>query len=519
MTSKKESQLTTQADFTSGDLVTGLRNSQNVNFSYSGIYSSIFGTGSFNQVGDPLAAPILDQPAVGVNNFRNLEGGAGINTNISAQNGVVLSCNFSQPTTGHAVIENLNASQYKLKTMLAGSNMGITDTGDSLRFDVVTSEGSSSTVIVATIDDFPSPVDGVIYLEENKTYVQVNNITTALRFSTTGACSITATSSPIVKLTYTGTETLLTATNSDFKFRNIKLSAPSGALIDISNTGVTGAFEMSKTEVEDCKTIGTINNTFFLLLEDAAFNIQDNGVLFSGVMPIIAIRGGIITLGGGTFIDFGTVITNDVVISQQAVLNSSNPAATFMSGLADSGNVEVGGIVTAANNRVEDLTTPLVGITPFDTRYEFIGNSGIRDTIDNALMYVEGSTTETVISVAGTKVKINDVWTGGALSRFDFDSSGRLTYIGGKDAVLDIDITGTALAASGADKQASIAIAINGVVVTPTNTGMTINSSKAASFNTLWQGDFQAGDYVEVFVANDDDTVNVIVQQIIMRIS
>ena len=133
--SKKESQLTTQTDFASGDLVTGLRGGANVNFSFTGMFNAMSGLTNLNQIGNSFGAPILEQPQPGVNNFRNLEPVKGISANISAENGIAIGCNFTYSASGAPLIADLNAKQYKFKTLLAGTDVTLIQTTDSVKIN------------------------------------------------------------------------------------------------------------------------------------------------------------------------------------------------------------------------------------------------------------------------------------------------------------------------------------------------------------------------------------------------
>lgn len=135
MSSKKESQLSTKAAFTSTDLVTGLSSNTNVNFSYSALYDAFSGLNSFNQVGNPLSVPVLEQPTSGVNNIRNMESGAGVIFSVSAQNGIKAKWNITQNGTGIPLIDNVDAVKPTVSSLVAGTGTTITKTADAITFN------------------------------------------------------------------------------------------------------------------------------------------------------------------------------------------------------------------------------------------------------------------------------------------------------------------------------------------------------------------------------------------------
>ena len=93
-----------------------------------------------------------------------------------------------------------------------------------------------------------------------------------------------------------------------------------------------------------------------------------------------------------------------------------------------------------------------------------------------------------------------------------------MTYNGERSARLPISATVTVVGASGGDKQISAYIAINGSVVTATKISTTASSSQAGTVTLIWQHVFEENDFVEIFLANESDTVNLIGQSSVARI-
>lgn len=520
MTSKKQSQITTVQDFVNGDTVTGVRGAANVNFTYSGLVDALSGLGSFNQAGDVTGTPILEQPGGGVNNIRNLEPGKGIITSVSPENGASVECNFTQTGGGEAIITDLNEDIYNFKTLVAGTNMALSSDDESITISFNPDVASTKTVAVTTVDDFPEPVGGVITLEPDMDYLILDDISTSNRFVTNGNNTLRAASSQIIKLTYTGSDIMLTGNSSNFKYQGITVSAPTGTLLDFSAPSPSGIFQMIECNVEECDSIGTLNNMLIVRFSAVGWeDIKTNGMLFDGVVLNASLDTGYIALNGGTFLDLGTSLINELSADTQVIQPTSDASATFLSGAANSANILSGGLGVFVGNRCNPLTTPLDTIGVDDNRYEFSGNSNIADSMNDAMMSVENSVTETVIGSAGVKVKVNNVWTEENSARFSFDSNGRFTYTGERSARLPIDISGTLLMASGGDKECQFCLAVNGVEVSQTCTQDTVSAAKASSFSVHWQHDFNTGDYVEVFVSNEDDTTNIINQQAVLRIN
>ena len=218
-------------------------------------------------------------------------------------------------------------------------------------------------------------------------------------------------------------------------------------------------------------------------------------------------------------IDLGTATASAVGFGPLVFVGQGGAGSIGISGLANSGNVIAGNTARITETNYLGNVTPLSGLTNSDVRWEFSDNSIISDSISDGLIHVSGSSTETVISSAGVDVKMTNTWTQDDISRFSFDATGKLTYTGERVLRLPIDISATLLMASGGDKQVEVSIAINGTSVAATTMQATVSAAKAGSISSIWQYDCNPGDYVEVFVGNLTDTVNIIGQQAVLRIN
>ncbi len=97
--SQKISSFNTQSLLSSTDLFTLVRNGTNLNIRFSDFQTSLGVTGSITQVGDPLGVPVLNTPSTNTYNIRNMEDGAGIAFNVSAQDGIICKWNIAQDAT------------------------------------------------------------------------------------------------------------------------------------------------------------------------------------------------------------------------------------------------------------------------------------------------------------------------------------------------------------------------------------------------------------------------------------
>jgi hypothetical protein len=519
--SLKISEFQTVTGYLDSDLLTFVRNGTNFKATFASLKSDLGVTGSITSVGAPLASPILTGSGTDYQ-IRSLESNKGIVSSVSAQNGINIACNFTQSNSGFPIINNLNDSQYKFKTLKATAPIEITSDDDFITISQSESPlAQTNTVVVSDITDFPTPSSGVITLDNDTNYIIVQPISTSNRFQCGTNNHITSNNPFTPLFEYTGVGTMFTGVDVNFLTTFCVLSAPNGQLFDFSSTSSGNTFGIDTVTISGCNKFGTFDDLrSFNATNVGGFNCND-GVTFAGVTNwevSSAIRFRLET-SSATFV--GMDFTNSV----HKTLEIADPifrgpvGAIGLSGLANSGNVQPEQIAAVTNGEFSGGLTPLQNINEDDARWEFQGNTGIPDSMTDGLISVVGSSTETVIPVRGVKVKVNNTWTEEITARFDFDASGRLTYVGERPIRLPIDVTSTILMASGGDKQVEMCIAINGVAVTQTCKQATSNSSKAASVTTFWQYEFKTGDYVEVFVSNEDDTTKIIVQQAIVRIN
>ena len=266
----KKSEFVQQSSILDSDTFDFVRSGQNFKVPFSTLKSTIGVTGQIKPTGAPTSVAILQQPATTFNLIRGLEPSRGITATISPENGIALKTNLANSLTGIGLIEDPTAAQIKWKGLVAGDGIDLSDDGTSISIRTTTGTATTRTVIVADIDDFPTPVGGVITLEDDTDYFIANNITTTNRFVIGIAATLRGPASQIVKLEYTGTGTMLTGTNPNFRCDRVTLSAPNGKLLDISSPG-GGIFQMIETTVESCVDVGDITSMFLVRMKGVAF--------------------------------------------------------------------------------------------------------------------------------------------------------------------------------------------------------------------------------------------------------
>lgn len=515
--SKKQSQFLS-TDTIPGSAYFGLwDNGANYRISFANLLAGLGATGTLSQLGDG-GQPLLYQ--AGADNYiRNLKAGFGVTLTQEATEEVTVAIGFTFDETGATLVDDVSSSTPAFRSLVAGSGISIAEAAGQIQISTGSPVPTSS-VVIAQMSDFPAPSAGVITLAANTDYlIAVNTLSTANRFVMSNNTSISGTSRENCSITYTGTGDMFTWNDARVTFGLLTLNATSGTLFNGVNT-TPGVYRATFNNVAgNCATLGTIGNVSGTRMSACSFNNTVDGLTYSGAIGFGLVESTFITQGAGTAIDFGTC-TFDGFSIVNCVSTGGDPGVFFLDGLPNSGNVNAGGIGTFVNNRFAGLGSQTSGnITPNDALWQFDLNDKTGDTRPDSLLYVTGNATPTVISSAGAYVDVNATFVDARSSQFSNSTTGVATYIGGKNATLPITASASVLMATGGSKNVEIEIAINGVNIVGTSANGTCSSSQSARIMTVWQAELSPSDTVQVRVANNDDTTDIIVTDMVLRIN
>lgn len=523
MASQKISEFNGSTSLNDDDLFTFVINGTNKNIRYSDLKTNLGVTGTLEQAGNILAAPVLAQSGT-TYNIRNIESSKGVLASISAENGVLIGCNFTQSTTGTKLIPSLNDDQYKIKTLQSGEGISISDDGDVLTFTATGVATPSNLRFIAAEADFENQTESVITLEPNIFYQIGASFTTAKTFIAQDA--VMEGLDQATTLTCTSAGSIFSCTNGRFKVSNIVLDCPNGTVFECIGDDSGNADHRINTE-----NLKVLNCEKLLQSTGCGAQVFDTiqvsnltgpvGVSIDNATPSVVMSFQKMSffglVSGAIGFDFNSSVSQEVEIG--SVIMFGDSSATAISGLIDSGNISTGNLGVVSGCNFSSFTTQLSGIAVEDARWNFTGNAGLADSVSDALIHTESNALETTITTTGVPVKVNAVFLDDTVSRFSTDGTGRLTYTGEIPTRLPIDITATLLAASGGDKQVALSISLNGVAISKTHSVGTASSSKSESLISIWQQDFSTGDYIEAFVTNESDTINIVAQQCVIRVN
>jgi len=125
-------------------------------------------------------------------------------------------------------------------------------------------------------------------------------------------------------------------------------------------------------------------------------------------------------------------------------------------------------------------------------------------------IHLNDNVTDTVISSINTPVLIAGVWTVRDVDNFTGTAAGRLTQTGPMSSTRSlISVTLTIQAASAITARASIAL--DGVVQPSSRKSQSLATGETETFTLIWTEALSPGSFLEVFIENTVDTVDILV--------
>ena len=510
----KKSALTASASIPSGAYFDYTYNSVNYKVLDSDLIAALGATGTLVQAGPASgASPVLDVSGT-VNRIRNITNGFGISATINAENGITFATSFSYNNTGARLVDDASAPNAVYRSIVGGSGINVVGSAGLITVSVT----SGTNIVVSTIADFPDAVGGVITLAANVSYRLVQDITTSNRFVISNGASLISESEANTSLTYTGTGNMFTWVNASAHIEHIELICPNGTFFSGINT-TASTYKVDFDAIEfDGKTMGTIGATKQIRMTQCDFDVATNGFVFSGDLGYVLITNSFNDLAAGTLFDLGSATMDGISFVNQITRGAA--AAKFVDGLASSGNINTGGVGVLNNCHVNGPDLAGSNINVNNSRWEFAGNDEIANTRPDGLLTLIGNSTATTISGAGTAVLVAGTWVVDSVSQSTGTTAGRYTYNGSKNAKLPVMVDLTVTPVSGAAVAMSAYIAVNGTIVARSRRESPVASGGLIQVISVpWQITAATDDYVEVFVANDDSTVNLLVSSAVIRVN
>jgi len=388
----------------------------------------------------------------------------------------------------------------------------------------------NNVVPINTLADFPEPVGGVIELTGGSTITYViasKNIDIGSNVFTVtgGTCVIRGTNRFTSRISTIGTGDLFTVIDAGFATEFIALSCPNSDYIVNFVSSVFGTSCVFQNAIfVSCKSIARIDGAFTTSIRTCTSvtttvggfdwigtgNNQINCTDFLGLGTPLGWSGTLLNLGTATF--------SLIVISGDNRFISPI-GTTILSGAAASANINSGGRALVAGNIFNGTGTAISGIDTQDLQWTFLGNVFADGTTLNTRNLVDvflTSTTTATIGVIGTYVAVGGVnWASDISDRFTTDTAGILTYIGLETIEVQINSNATVeKSGGGADKLCTrIAIDTGSGFVTQAKTVGCTENATPTQVSSAGIFSISTGDKLQLFVANESTTTNIIVSE------
>lgn len=508
----KKSDFTQVNDSQSTDTFDFVRNGQNLKISQTELIQALGLTGELQTRGEVAAIPVL-RVIASENYIRNILGTRGIAVSVSAQDGVQVGHNFTVDTTGVPIMINEGADSPTFRSFQAGAGINISGSGNIVQISSSEIPATTKTVVVTVIGDFPAPVGDLITLDANTQYFLQNDVSSAFRFQMSSNTVLAGSDANLCQLEYTGIGTMITATDVSFKTGDIRLTANSGTMFDVSSTSGLHNYR-SFNVFFDANIMGSFDNMNIVDFEAAEFTAITDGFSFTNNFTVIryALMAFIMPSGAGTAIDLGTCTCTSFAIEN--CLSAVSTSGYVLDGALSSGNINTGGLATLT--RIVDVGTStfLNNISSYDSLWEMLQNTSIPDS-NSVMLATHGGATLT-IGALGTPVIVGATWVTEVDHRFTTTVGGRFTYTG-RGKQLSITASITADIATGID-DVSFFVYINGVQITNSRVTREFDAGNPGNMSLIWTDYLDTNDYVELWAQNDDAAVDITIINLTLRI-
>lgn len=363
-------------------------------------------------------------------------------------------------------------------------------------------------VFVTRKSDFPSPVNGIITLEDNKTYfiskvIDLNGD----RIISGQNTNLIGGSSEVSRIKSTGliSEALISSEWS-LPMRNITLEANIALNLD-ANLNSNQALDFSGVNFTNCATVGIIKNYTNFIMVDSAF-LSSSNLTFDGSIGTIGFSGTLfVGIAGQTIINCPSTL---ILTRRFRLIYSSFVVFGGATGIYFDNNVDVlpeSYILDTIN--FSGGATYLSGVDNTSNKSLFVNSVGIINTSVNGQMYMIDNTVETVISNSSIFYKVEGVTSASIDNSKYLHSNNRLTC----DATIERKylIQCTLSFNSNTNNVCEFGFYDSklGSVRIPSRTKATANSSNRAENVTFsCVVNHSQGDYIEVYVRNTSNTNN-----------
>lgn len=366
-------------------------------------------------------------------------------------------------------------------------------------------------VFVSKKSDFPTAVDGVITLEDNKTYYITSNVDlTGDRLVGGANTTILGASSEVSILTSTGLGVGVPLLSSIYTtpIRNIAINDVDTAVsFDGTSNPNDMALDWTGFNFVNIPNVGTIKEAGNFIFDKGAF-LNSKGLKFDGTIGTIALNNSLFSgdgLAGGLL----EILSTCTITRRFRVIYSSVVAFGSTNGINVSNSATIpneGYILDTIN--FSGGGTYLSGVVVTDNKTLFVNCKGINNTDEISQYYMNGNATTTTIGTTNTPTKVLGTTTSASVTQKFTNTDNKATYNG--SITRYFKVTATLSVESGNNNQVGCYIAKNGTVLNDSEVyGTTSGSGRAENIVIQTLVELTTNDYIEVFVENATASNNI----------
>lgn len=373
----------------------------------------------------------------------------------------------------------------------------------------------STVVYVESADDLPAPSSGAITLVAGAVYIIAGDVDLAGSRLIPGENSAIVgeyTESSSLTSSGLGSGVALFQGAAQFLLRDITIKNV-GTGFDLDGGGGSKALEWARVNLSGIPALGTIANYANVLLDTVGMFAGSKDLTFTGTIDTLAVSNSIFVLTGSSG---AAIVVDALTVSRRIRIQDCAfvlPAGTTGVSVSASTIPDEGLIInTAAFTGSGDAVD---GVTNNSDESLFRNCDGLDNSFFASYLTMVGNATSTTISTVNTPVKVAGTTVSQIGDRFT-NTANRATYNGAKTRLFRV---GALISFDGSDEYTGY-IAVNGSVVS--ETGNTVDLLAAAGSGAMALqhiAELSSGDYVEVWIENNNDTSNVLVPRLSLTVS
>lgn len=283
---------------------------------------------------------------------------------------------------------------------------------------------------IKQLTDLPDPIEGIITLENNKTYIFIDSVDFLGNRLVCGTNQvIKGTSSENVYLSSTGLDsaTAFITSTKTIILRDITI-IDIQTIFDLDASDSNQVIDWEYFNIQNCSMCGSIKNYGNFIVSNSAW-LSFQGLAFDGTFGTIGFMNCLITNGNSLVslsVESTAVITRRFKVIESSFVMTDGSLAIYFDNSASV--PDQGYILTSVNFSGDGSSLYIDGLSSTSNKALFFKNLGISNSVSNGSFYI-GTPAATTL-VLNTWTKVSGTTTASSINQKFTHSNNRLTYAG-----------------------------------------------------------------------------------------